>query len=84
MLYSFWKEEKIATVKIKGCKIMIYEMRDEFEQTTEKEPVRFVWVEVAHKTIGKFSFAYAMKAQDYEDYNFGKVIKKSLEKAGIK
>ena len=47
-LHSFWKEKLIYRAKVKGYKVKIYTMEDEFEQKFDfPEDLVFIWVSIS-------------------------------------
>lgn len=79
-LHSFWKEKIVYKAKVKGYKVKIYIMKDEFEQKLDfpGNPV-FVWVSIS-KNRKTTSFGYVMSHKDYLADNFSKLIIYGREK----
>ena len=79
-LHSFWKEKLVYKAEVKGYKVKIYIMEDEFEQKFDfpGDPV-LVWVSISknRKTTG---FGYIMSHEDYLADNFSKPIIYGREK----
>ena len=73
-LHSFLKEKLVYKAKVKGYKVKIYIMEDEFEQNFDfpGDPI-LIWVSISknRKTIG---FGYVMPHEDYLTDNFFKPI----------
>ena len=79
-LHSFWKENLVYKAKVKGYKVKIYIMEDEFEQKFDfpGDPV-LVWVSIS-KNRKTTSFGYIMSHEDYLADNFSKPIIYGREK----
>lgn len=79
-LHSFWKEKLVYKAEVKGYKVKIYIMEDEFEQKFDfpGDPV-FVWVSIS-KNRKTTSFGYMMSHEDYLADNFSKPIIYGREK----
>ena len=69
-LHSFWKEKLVYKAEVKGYKVKIYIMEDEFEQKFDfpGDPV-LVWVSIS-KNRKTTSFGYIMSHEDYLADNF--------------
>ena len=80
ILHSFWKEKLVYKAEVKGYKVKIYIMEDEFEQKFDfpGDPV-FVWVSIS-KSRKTTSFGYMMPHEDYLADNFSKPIIYGREK----
>ena len=73
-LHSFWKEKLIYRAKVKGYKVKIYTMEDEFEQKFDfPEDLVFIWVSIS-KNRKTTNFGYVMSHEDYLADNFSKPI----------
>lgn len=73
-LHSFWKEKLVYKAEVKGYKVKIYIMEDEFEQKFNfpGDPV-FIWVSIS-KHRKTTDFCYVIPHEDYLADNFSKPI----------